>query len=78
MLEDIRRQKIQLTEELIGMLEGYNLDYIIPRELTLPFSGSRIQLPKYPRGQDISVGGPVVTSPSQTFSGSLNELLFGN
>ena len=74
-LEDIRRQKIQLTEELINMLEGYNLDYIIPREITLPFSGSRYQLPKYPKGQGISIGGAITTSPSQTFSGSLNELL---
>ena len=76
LLEGIRQQKIQLTEELINMLEGYNLDYIIPREITLPFSGSRIQLPKYPTGQDISIGGAITTSPSQTFSGSLNELLF--
>ena len=64
MLEDIRKQKIELTDELIGMLEGYNLDYIIPRNVTLPLTGSQVTLPKIPRGQDITIGGnTTITNP---------------
>ena len=78
MLEDIRKQKIELTDELIGMLEGYNLDYIIPRNVTLPLTGSQVTLPKIPRGQDITIGGnTTITNPSQPFGNSLSEMLHG-
>jgi hypothetical protein len=77
-LEEIRKQKIKLTDELIGMLEAYNLDYIIPRTVTLPFSGSQLQLPKRPQGQNISIGSTNITSSSQAFGNSITEMLHGN
>ena len=78
MLEDIRKQKIELTDELISMLEGYNLDYIIPRNVTLPITGSQVTMPKKRRGQNISIGGnTTITTPSQPFGNSLSEMLHG-
>ena len=77
-LEEIRKQKIKLTDELIGMLEGYNLDYIIPRTVTLPFSGSQIQLPKKARGQSINIGSANITNSSKAFGNSITEMLHGN
>ena len=60
------------------MLEGYNLDYIIPRHITLPFSGQQIQLPKIPRGQDISMGNTTISNKPSVINQSIKELLSGN
>ena len=77
-LLEIRQQKVQLADELISMLEGYNLDYIIPRHITLPFSGQQIQLPKIPRGQDISMGNTTISNKPSVINQSIKELLSGN
>ena len=60
------------------MLEAYNLDYIIPRTVTLPFSGSQLQLPKRPQGQNINIGSTNITTSSQAFGNSITEMLHGN
>ena len=79
MLQDIRKQKIIVTEELIETLEAYNLDYIIPRKFTTPFTGSQIQLPKVPRGQNISLtGNTTINKSSSGFKRSISEALYGN
>ena len=78
MLQDIRKQKIIVTEELIETLEAYNLDYIIPRKFTTPFTGSQIQLPKVPRGQNISLtGNTTINKSSSGFKRSISEALYG-
>ena len=77
MLEQIRQQKIELADELISMLEGYNLDYIIPRYITLPFGGQQVMMPKYPRGQDISLGKTNLNTQNIS-NRSIREILHGN
>ena len=75
-LEEIRQQKVKLADELISMLEGYNLDYIIPRNVTLPFTGKQVQLPKIPRGQNISM--TTISGKPSVINQSIKELLRGN
>ena len=78
LLQDIRKQKIILTEELIETLEAYNLDYIIPRNFTTPITGRQIQLPKVPRGQNISLtGNTTINKSSSGFKRSISEALYG-
>ena len=78
MLQQIRQQKVELADELINMLEGYNLDYIVPRYVTLPFAGQQVMMPKYPRGQDISIGGATISDTPAMMNKSIRELLHGN
>ena len=77
-LLEIRQQKVKLADELISMLEGYNLDYIIPRHITLPISGKQWQLPKIPRGQGISMGNTTISNKPSVINQSIKELLSGN
>ena len=72
MLQQIRRQKIELADSLLDMLEGYNLDYVIPRKVTLPFTRTTIDI-RTPKHQNIFGGGSFTTNPNQTWSGTVKE-----
>ena len=72
-LQNIRKHKIELTNEMLDMLEGYNLDYVIPRKFTLPFTRTTFQV-RTPHGQNINLRDSITSSPTQTWSGTVRDL----